>query len=63
MCALGLGPSRQTRHLQSMMSGMSGVMLAAIGGKPRTWYDRHREAYEASGDPAELTRKLRHIDA
>ena len=36
-------------------------MAAALGGHERTWYDRHRAAFIASGDRAELDRMARHV--
>jgi hypothetical protein len=38
------------------------AMMAAATGRPApTWYERHRDTYARTGDPAELARMLRHV--
>ena len=36
-------------------------MSALLGMREPTWYERHRELYEQTGDEAELRRMLRHV--
>lgn len=53
-------PSR--RMIQAWGSGYAATMRAMLGGAPEpTWYEKHRESYAATGDPAELARMLRHV--
>jgi hypothetical protein len=40
----------------------SAVLLAAMGVRPKTWYQRHREDWERlGGQPVHLERMLRHV--
>lgn len=49
------------RLVPTLMQSMA-VNMAAFAGVPaRTWYDRHREAYEQTGEAIELQRMERHI--
>lgn len=48
-------------HPVSAFAGISGVMSAALGRPVPTWYDRHREEWEQTGDRKHLARMLRHV--
>jgi len=45
----------------SPFQGIGAMLAAAMGVPGATWYERHRDAYAETGDPAELTRMLRHV--
>ena len=36
-------------------------MRALLGMREPTWYERHRDEYARTGDPAEFKRMLRHV--
>lgn len=42
-------------------AGIGETMAIMMGAEPRTWYDRHREKWEATGDQRELVRMARHV--
>lgn len=46
-----------------MMAGYADLLAATVGAAPRSWYDKHREAYARTGNEIELTRMLRHVEA
>lgn len=58
LALIGLG--RRPTIYDIMRHSSQGMMLAAMGGAVTT-YDRHRDAYVRTGDPAELQRMLRHV--
>jgi hypothetical protein len=43
------------------LAGLAAVLRAGIGVREPTWYERHRDLYATTGDPAELSRMLRHV--
>lgn len=45
---------------ESIKMSMS-IMDSALGIRPPTWYERHRSAWEKSGDIIELERMKRHV--
>lgn len=53
--------ARLFRH-ENQFASVGLVMLAALGGKTGTWYDRHRTDYVQTGDPRHLARMLRHVE-
>lgn len=50
--ALGHRPRRPTLQM---------LLRSALGGAEKSWYERHRDKYEATGDVLELERMTRHI--
>jgi hypothetical protein len=52
--ALGYGPSS--------FSGFGEVMLAAMGARVPTHYERHRDEFARTGDPLALERMLRQVE-
>lgn len=54
----GPDPRDTIAHLGHAYAGMARAMA---GGSRITDYDRHRERFEKTGDPAELERMLRHV--
>jgi hypothetical protein len=38
------------------------IQLAMLGGRERTWYEKHRERWEETGELAELERMNRHVE-
>lgn len=52
-------PTRQQR--QVMFLHQMGSAVRIMSGGALTDYERHRQRYEQTGDPAELRRMLRHV--
>lgn len=48
-------------YLRIISVDMSGLIAAAVGTRPRTAYDRHRELYMNTGDALEFERMMRHV--
>ena len=47
--------------IAAMNFGTSSMLSVMMGGKAKTWYDRHKEEFEKTGDELELERMLRHV--
>lgn len=46
---------------ESQARAMSGWTSALAGKKPKSWYTKHAEEYERTGNVQELERMLRHV--
>lgn len=55
---LGQDPAETVAHMGHAMAGM---MRAVTGTAALTEYERHRQAFERTGDIRELERMLRHV--
>ena len=53
-------PSNSSDVRVWLAGSMAATMTALTGVSPPTWYERHREAWVQTGDPAELARMVRH---
>lgn len=55
---LGRDPGEAMAHMGHAYANMA---RALAGAPTMTDYDRHRQRFEQTGDPAELERMLRHV--
>jgi hypothetical protein len=51
-----------TERYRSPFPNVAAIMLAAMGGKVATHYERHRDEFARTGDPVELDRMLRQVE-
>lgn len=48
-------------HFTAQAHAAQSFVRAFTGAGPQTDYERHRDRFERTGDPAELERMLRHV--
>lgn len=58
---LGLDAGAGARRTTIALQHHARMIAVAYGAPAKTAYDRHRDEYERTGDPVELTRMLRHV--